>query len=50
MLFRSLADELAGFKQPKRVFFVPTLPRNAMGKIQKVALREDYRDTYATGG
>ena len=43
----ALADELAGFKQPKRVFFVPTLPRNAMGKIQKVDLRADYRDAYA---
>ncbi|MFP4127317.1 MAG: malonate--CoA ligase [Alphaproteobacteria bacterium] len=47
---QALAGELAGFKQPKRVFFVPTLPRNAMGKIQKVSLRETYRDTYASGG
>jgi malonyl-CoA/methylmalonyl-CoA synthetase len=43
----ALAAELAKFKQPKRVFFVPTLPRNAMGKIQKVDLRADYRDAYA---
>jgi len=43
---QALAGELAKFKQPKRVFFVPTLPRNAMGKIQKVSLRETYRDTY----
>jgi malonyl-CoA/methylmalonyl-CoA synthetase len=43
----ALAAELAKFKRPKRVFFVPELPRNAMGKIQKVDLREDYRDAYA---
>jgi malonyl-CoA/methylmalonyl-CoA synthetase len=47
---RALAAELANFKQPKRVFFVPTLPRNAMGKIQKVSLREDYRSAYTSGG
>jgi malonyl-CoA/methylmalonyl-CoA synthetase len=41
-----LADELARFKQPKRVFFVDALPRNAMGKIQKNHLRETYKDIY----
>jgi len=38
------------FKQPKRVFFVDALPRNAMGKVQKAALRERYRDAYAPTG
>jgi len=46
----ALAAEIAKFKQPKRVFFVPRLPRNAMGKIQKVELRADYRDAYAAPG
>jgi malonyl-CoA/methylmalonyl-CoA synthetase len=46
----ALAHELAGFKRPKRVFFVPALPRNAMGKVEKVRLREDYARTYAAGG
>jgi malonyl-CoA/methylmalonyl-CoA synthetase len=32
----------AGFKVPKRVFIVDELPRNAMGKVQKQALRETY--------
>ncbi len=41
-----LADRLARFKQPKRVYFVDALPRNAMGKVQKNALRETYADTY----
>jgi len=31
---------LAGFKVPKRVFFVDQLPRNTMGKVQKQALRD----------
>ncbi len=43
-----LDGHLARFKQPKRVFFVEQLPRNAMGKIQKKDLRERYRDTFRT--
>jgi len=39
----SLRAELAAYKLPKRVFFVDELPRNAMGKIQKNVLREQYR-------
>jgi malonyl-CoA/methylmalonyl-CoA synthetase len=38
---------LARFKQPKRVFIVDALPRNTMGKVQKNALRDTYKDTYA---
>ncbi len=34
--------ELANFKAPKRVHFVPGLPRNAMGKVEKSALRERF--------
>lgn len=32
-------DRLAGYKVPARVTFVETLPRNAMGKVLKTALR-----------
>jgi malonyl-CoA/methylmalonyl-CoA synthetase len=39
--------QLAGFKAPKRVFFVAELPRNAMGKVQKNLLRETYAKTFA---
>lgn len=42
-----LAGRLAKFKLPKRVIFVPDLPRNAMGKVQKNVLRETYGDLYA---
>jgi len=37
-----LAENLAKFKQPKEVIFLPELPRNTMGKVQKKALREDF--------
>jgi malonyl-CoA/methylmalonyl-CoA synthetase len=36
----ALSGELARFKQPRRVVFLPELPRNTMGKIQKKQLRE----------
>ena len=41
-----LKDVLAGFKQPQRVETVAELPRNAMGKIQKNALREQFREVF----
>jgi malonyl-CoA/methylmalonyl-CoA synthetase len=37
---------LANYKVPKRVFFVDELPRNAMGKVQKNALRARYKDSF----
>ena len=43
----STAEKLARFKQPKRVLFVPELPRNSMGKVQKKLLREQYSDLFA---
>jgi malonyl-CoA/methylmalonyl-CoA synthetase len=42
-----LADRLARFKQPKRVFFAESLPRNTMGKVQKKELREAHANTFA---
>ena len=39
-------SQLAAFKAPKRVFFVAELPRNAMGKVQKNLLRQQYADTF----
>ncbi len=38
----ALKASLANFKIPKRCFVVPELPRNAMGKVQKNLLREQY--------
>ncbi|MGK9235722.1 malonyl-CoA synthase [Inquilinus limosus] len=45
----ALQDQLARFKQPKAVFVVTEIPRNAMGKVQKAALREQYKATFTAG-
>ena len=45
-ILAALGGRLAEFKQPKRVIFFDALPRNAMGKVQKAALREAYKDIY----
>jgi malonyl-CoA/methylmalonyl-CoA synthetase len=42
----ALSRRLAKFKLPKRVIFVPDLPRNTMGKVQKNVLREEYGKIY----
>ena len=36
-----LGRRLAKFKSPKQIILVNSLPRNAMGKVQKAALPED---------
>ena len=41
-----LAGKLAKFKQPKSCYFVDALPRNTMGKVQKAALREEYKNLF----
>jgi len=38
----AVATTLARFKHPKAIVFVPELPRNTMGKVQKAALRQSY--------
>ncbi len=43
----SLADQLARYKQPRAILFVDTLPKNAMGKVQKALLREEYKGVLA---
>jgi malonyl-CoA/methylmalonyl-CoA synthetase len=42
----ALEERLARYKLPKRVFFVEALPRNAMGKVQKKALRDERKGLY----
>jgi malonyl-CoA/methylmalonyl-CoA synthetase len=41
-VIREISARLAKFKLPKRVFFVTELPRNAMSKVEKNALRKQY--------
>ena len=43
-IIKQLKSDIAGFKVPKRVLFEDALPRNAMGKVQKAALREKLAD------
>ena len=38
----ALKADIANFKVPKRVHFVADLPRNAMGKVQKNLLRDQF--------
>ncbi|WP_372731523.1 malonyl-CoA synthase [Novosphingobium sp.] len=42
----ALQERLARFKQPRRIMFVDELPKNAMGKVQKTSLREQFRNTF----
>jgi malonyl-CoA/methylmalonyl-CoA synthetase len=46
---QALSDRIARFKQPKQVINVSELPRNAMGKVQKNQLRNDYAGLFADG-
>lgn len=46
-LLARLKDRIANYKVPKRAFFVESLPRNTMGKVQKNLLRDTYRDACA---
>lgn len=39
-------EQLAKFKRPRKFFWLDVLPRNAMGKVQKQALRTQYKDAF----
>ena len=41
-IINACKDELAGYKKPRSVEFVPELPKNPTGKIEKKSLREKY--------
>ena len=43
----ALAGRLARYKLPKRVFVTSELPRNAMGKVQKNLLREQFAAAFS---
>ena len=41
-----ISEKLARFKLPKKLILLPQLPRNTMGKVQKNALRDQFRDLF----
>lgn len=45
-LIAALEGRLARFKQPRRIYFLPELPKNTMGKVQKTVLREMFGDAF----
>ncbi|HEY5721616.1 MAG TPA: AMP-binding protein [Allosphingosinicella sp.] len=45
-LLAAVSGRLARFKIPRRILFAEALPRNAMGKVQKAALRDGHRDLF----
>ena len=45
-ILESVATRLARYKVPKRILLVDELPRNAMGKVKKNALREAFATLY----
>lgn len=45
-IFTAIAPQVARYKQPKKLFFIKELPRNAMGKVQKNTLREKFKTAF----
>jgi len=45
-IMSALQDRLAKFKQPKKIIFMDDLPRNAMGKVQKNVLRDQFANLF----
>ncbi|CAI4228249.1 unnamed protein product [Auanema sp. JU1783] len=41
-----LREQLSGYKVPKKVVFLQSLPRNSMAKVQKNVLREQFKDSF----
>ena len=48
-ILEAVRIRLAGYKVPKRILLVDELPRNAMGKVQKNALRKAFAALYSGG-
>ncbi|MBY0397097.1 MAG: AMP-binding protein, partial [Thermoleophilia bacterium] len=46
-LIGAISGGLAGYKRPKHLAVVAELPRNAMGKVQKAALRAAFADLFS---
>ena len=40
-------EQIAAHKVPEKVVFLPSLPKSAVGKVQRRALKEQYRSAHA---
>ena len=47
-IMQACTAELARFKHPRKIIILDALPRNTMGKVQKNALREDYKSLFTS--
>ncbi len=47
-IYDTVQQSLAKFKHPKKIYFINSLPRNTMGKVQKKVLRDKYNDTFVS--
>ena len=47
-IISNIGNSLARFKHPKKLLVLPELPRNAMGKVQKKQLREQFSALFTT--
>ena len=45
-VMNAIGDQLARFKQPKKIYYLDALPRNTMGKVQKNLLRDQFADAF----
>lgn len=43
----NISTSLARFKHPQKLIILPELPRNTMGKVQKKALRDQFKDLFS---
>jgi len=46
-LIEFVKKQIAVHKVPEKVFFLPSLPKSAVGKVQRRALKEHYRSAHA---
>jgi malonyl-CoA/methylmalonyl-CoA synthetase len=49
-IIANLKAQVANFKVPKKCYVLKELPRNAMGKVQKNLLRDQYKGLFHTEG
>lgn len=44
LLVAHVGDRLASYKKPRRVVFAESIPKTAVGKLNRKALRDELRD------